>query len=130
MTFPKLSGFIYFSKTFPGLEIAVLKFHDFSRFFMTRTLKLGQSVASSQLHTCRISNQPHPLIKLPSSPSVPSRRPKYPNFSPAILQHALLIQSPHTFSKQSIPHSYQHSHTSSTHLSLQASSPLHSSRLE
>ncbi len=39
MTFPKLSGFIYFSKTFPGLEIAVLKFHDFSRFFMTvRTL--------------------------------------------------------------------------------------------
>ncbi len=39
MTFPKLSGFIHFSKTFPGLEIAVLKFHDFSRFFMTvRTL--------------------------------------------------------------------------------------------
>ncbi len=35
MTFPKLSGFIYFSKTFLGLEIAVLKFHDFSRFFMT-----------------------------------------------------------------------------------------------
>ncbi len=39
MTFPKFSGFIYFSKTFPGLEIAVLKFHDFSMFFMTvRTL--------------------------------------------------------------------------------------------
>ncbi len=39
MTFPKLSGFIHFSKTFPGLENAVLKFHDFSRFFMTvRTL--------------------------------------------------------------------------------------------
>ncbi len=39
MTFPKLSGFIHFSKTFPGLEIVVLKFHDFSRFFMTvRTL--------------------------------------------------------------------------------------------
>ncbi len=35
MTFPKLSGFIHFSKTFPGLENAVLKFHDFSRFFMT-----------------------------------------------------------------------------------------------
>jgi len=28
-------------------------------------------------------------------------------------QHALLIQSPHTFSKQSLLHSYQHSHTSS-----------------
>ncbi len=41
MTFPKLSGFIHFSKTFPGLENAVLKFHDFSRFFMTvRTLYL------------------------------------------------------------------------------------------
>ncbi len=40
MTFPKLSGFIHFSKTFPGLENAVLKFHDFSRFFMTvRTLE-------------------------------------------------------------------------------------------
>ncbi len=36
---------------------------------------------------------------------------------------------PHTFSKQSLPHSYQHSHTLSTHLSSQASSPLHSSRL-
>ncbi len=30
---------------------------------------------------------------------------------------------------QSLPHSYQHSHTLSTHLSSQASSPLHSSRL-
>ncbi len=61
--------------------------------------KLGQSVASSQLHTRRNSNQPVLLLKkLPSSPSVPSRRPKYPNFSsPATLQHALLIQSPHTF---------------------------------
>ncbi len=28
--------------------------------------------------------------------------------------------SPHTFSKQSLPHSYQHSHTLSTHLSSQA----------
>ncbi len=61
---------------------------------MTLTLssqtKLGQSAARSQLHTCRISNQPHPLIQLPSSPYVPSRRPKYTNFSsPAILQHVL-----------------------------------------
>ncbi len=36
---------------------------------------------------------------------------------------------PRTFSKLSLPHSYQHSHTSSTHLSSHASSPLHSSRL-
>ncbi len=44
MTFPKLSGFIHFSKTFPGLENAVLKFHDFSRFFMTvRTLPVGET---------------------------------------------------------------------------------------
>ncbi len=43
MTFPKLSGFIHFSKTFPGLEIVVLKFHDFSRFFMTvRTLHIAR----------------------------------------------------------------------------------------
>ncbi len=72
-------------------------------------------VTSSQLHTHRTSNQPHPLLKLPSSPSVPSPRWKYPNFSsPAILQHVLLTQSPLTFSKQSLPHSYRHSHTLST----------------
>ncbi len=92
--------------------------------------KLKQSVVSFHLHSHRTPNQLDPLLKLPSSPSVPSLRRKYPSFSsPAILQHVLLIQSPHTFSKQSLPHSYQHSHTSSTHLSSQASSPLHSSRL-
>ncbi len=41
----------------------------------------SQSVASSKLHTCRNSNQPHLLLKLPSSPSVHSLRQKYPNFS-------------------------------------------------
>ncbi len=35
MTFPKLSGFIYFSKTIQGLEISVLKLNDFSRYIMT-----------------------------------------------------------------------------------------------
>ncbi len=86
--------------------------------------KLEQSVTSSHLHTHRTSNQPHPLLKLPSSPSVPSPSRKYPNFSsPAILQHVLLTQSPLTFSKQSLPHSYRHSHTLSTHLSTLASSP-------
>ncbi len=50
MTFPKLSGFIHFSKTFPGLENAVLKFHDFSRFFMTvRTLKIIRQYCAPSL---------------------------------------------------------------------------------
>ncbi len=98
---------------------------DFATFFTNKTRSI-----SSQFHTCRNSNQPHLLLKLPSSHSVPSLRQKYPNFSsPATLQHTLLIQSPHTFSMQSLLHSYQHAHTSSTHLSLQAPSPLHSSRL-
>ncbi len=79
--------------------------------------KLEQSVTSSHLHTHRTSNQPHPLLRLPSSPSVPSPRRKYPNFSsPAILQHVLLTQSPLTFSKQSLPHSYG-THTHYQHIS-------------
>ncbi len=53
--------------------------------------KLEQSVVSSHLRTHRTSYQPHPLLKLPSSPSVPSLRQKYPNISsPAILQHRTL----------------------------------------
>ncbi len=60
---------------------------DFATFSQT---KLEQSVVSFHLHTHRTSNQPHPLLKLPSSPSVPSLRRKYANFSsPAILQHVL-----------------------------------------
>ncbi len=58
---------------------------DFGTFLQT---KLEQSVVSFHLNTHRTLNQPHPLLKLPSSPSVPSLRRKYPNFSsPAILQH-------------------------------------------
>jgi len=39
MTFPKLLWFEFFSMTFPGLGMTILKFHDFSRFSMTvRTL--------------------------------------------------------------------------------------------
>ncbi len=60
---------------------------DFATFLQT---KLEQTVISSHLHTHRTSNQSHPLLKLPSSPSVSSLRRKYPNFSsPAILQHVL-----------------------------------------
>ncbi len=52
--------------------------------------KLKQSVVSFHLHSHRTSNQLDPLLKLPSSPSVPSLRRRYPNFSsPAILQHVL-----------------------------------------
>ncbi len=44
----------------------------------------------NHLHSHRTPNQLDPLLKLPSSPSVPSLRRKYPNFSsPAILQHVL-----------------------------------------
>ncbi len=45
---------------------------DFATFFTNKT-----SSISSQFHTCRNSNQTHLLLKLPSSPSVPSQRQKY-----------------------------------------------------
>ncbi len=80
--------------------------------------KLGQSVASSQLHKRRNSNQPHLLLKLPSSPSVPSLRQKYPNSSsPAILQHALLIQSPHTIALSNLSFTLTSTHTHHQHIS-------------
>ncbi len=60
---------------------------DFAIFLQT---KLKQSVVSFHLHSHRTANQLDPLLKLLSSPSVPSLRRKYPNFSsPAILQHVL-----------------------------------------
>ncbi len=56
---------------------------DFATFLQT---KLKQSEVSFHLHSHRTSNQRDPLLKLPSSPSVPSLRRKYPSFSsPAIL---------------------------------------------
>ncbi len=62
---------------------------DFAFFFLQTKLK--QSVVSFHLHSYRTPNQLDPLLKLPSSPSVPSLRRKYPNFSsPAILQHVEL----------------------------------------
>ncbi len=92
---------------------------DFATFSQT---KLEQSVVSFHLHTHKTSNQLHPLLKLPSSPSVPSLRRKYPNFflssHPRTCPLDLsLAPSPSNLSL----HSYQHSHTSSTHLSSQAS---------
>ncbi len=115
---------IWHSQSLQNIQLSPLSpAIDFATFF---TNKLAQSVASSQLHKCRNSNQPHLLLKLPPcllSPEVSKLS------SPAILQHALLIQSPHTFSNLYLLHTYQHSHISSTHLSLQAPSPMHSSRL-
>ncbi len=77
---------------------------DFATFSQT---KLEQSIVSFHLHTHRTSNQPHPLLKFPSSPSVPSRRRKYLNFSSSAILQLIL---------QSLPHSYQHSHFINTSL--------------
>jgi len=35
MTFPKFWGFLFYPGLFPGLEINIYKFQDFSRFSMT-----------------------------------------------------------------------------------------------
>ncbi len=96
---------------------------DFATFF---TNKLAQSVASSQLHKCRNSNQPHLLLKLPPcllSPEVSKLLfSSYPTTCP-------LDPIPSHLLKSISPSHLQHSHISSTHLSLQAPSPMHSSRL-
>ena len=53
MTFPKLLGWIYFSKTFPGLENDIFKFHDFSGFFQTvRTLNLCENQGLIETKDC------------------------------------------------------------------------------
>ncbi len=59
---------------------------DFATFFTDKIRTI-----SSQFSPPLTQNfQPHPLLNLPSSPSVPSLRQKYPNFSsPAILQHVI-----------------------------------------
>jgi len=44
LTFPKVLWFTFFSMTFPGLEMTILKLHDFSRFSMSvRTLYILSS---------------------------------------------------------------------------------------
>ncbi len=55
----------------PAPPTSCLTADDFATFFTNKT---RGSVASSQLHTRMNSNQLHLLIKLPSSPSVPSQR--------------------------------------------------------
>ncbi len=61
---------------------------DFATFFTEKPRTISSQF--SPPHTDRTSYQPHPLLKLPSFPSVPSLSWKYPNFSTlAILQLVL-----------------------------------------
>ncbi len=64
-----------------------------------------------------------------SPPHTQDLQPTTSTAQTTILQHVLLTQSPLTFSKQSLPHAYRHSHTLSTYLSALSSSPQRSSRL-
>ncbi len=100
---------------------------DFATFFTDKTRTIGNSsqlhntghptnhIHCSNSHLLRLS--PHRGGSIQTSPLQPS------------YNMSLLTQSPLTFSKQSLPHSYRHSHTLSTHLSALASSPQRSSRL-
>lgn len=81
MTFPKCSGFIYFSKTSPGLEIAILQFHDFSSFFMTAwtlqhlhwILHSGDAMNEQRVIFCWRSNCPYLFNVQPQvAPSLPN----------------------------------------------------------
>lgn len=62
MTFPKLSGFIYFSKTAPGLEIAILEFHD-PGFSMTLLSFINEPCFNIFLWICAGFNAYHPINK-------------------------------------------------------------------
>ncbi len=90
---------------------------DFATFLQT---KLKQSVVSFHLHSHRTPNQLDPLLKLPSSSSVPSLRRNYPNFSspanmssrpnplapsPSYLSHTLT--STHTHYQHISPHRHR-----------------------
>ncbi len=60
---------------------------DFATFFTNKTKTISSQFSPPLTQD---PNQLDPLLKLPSSPSVPSLRRKYQNFSsPAILQHVL-----------------------------------------
>ncbi len=65
-----------FYKTFPGLEIAVLKFHSFSRFFMT----VYEPYKSNAFIWCTLS-----ITKDWSSPSSNHMPDPLPHFIPAPL---------------------------------------------
>ncbi len=100
---------------------------DFATFFTNETRSISSQVSAPHMQELKPTTS---TAKTPLFAFCPFTEAEVSNFSsPATLQHALLIKSPHTFSKQSLLHSYQQSHTSSTYLSLQAPAQLHSSRL-
>ncbi len=76
--------------------------------------KLEQSVVSFHLHSHRTPNQPHPLLKLPSSSSVPSLRRKYPNFSSPDMSSR---PNPLTPSSSKLSHTLTSTHTHYQHIS-------------
>ncbi len=84
--------------------------------FFSQT-KLEQSITSSHLHTHRTSNQPHPLLKLPSSPSVPSPRRKYPNFSSQPSYNMSSWPNPLSPSPSNLSHTLTGTHTHYQHIS-------------
>ncbi len=84
--------------------------------FFTNKTKTISSQFFTSTHTGP-PNQLDPLLKLPYSPSVPSLRRKYPNFSsPAILQLSSRPYPLHPSSKQS-PCTLTSTHTPYQHIS-------------
>ncbi len=77
---------------------------------------LLQSVVSFHLHSHMTSNQLDPLLKLPSSPSVPSLRRKYPNFSPASYNMSSR-PNPLAPSPSNLSHTLTSTHTHYQHIS-------------
>ncbi len=83
---------------------------DFATFFTNKTKTISSQFSPPLIQD---PQQDPPLLKLPSSPSVPYLRRKYPNFSS--------LQPSYNMSSRSYPltpltHSYQHSHTINTSL--------------
>ncbi len=99
---------------------------DFATFFTDKTRTIGNQFSTPHTQDLQPTTS---TAQTPIFSFCPLTEAEVSNFSsPAILQHVLLTQSPLTFSKQSLPHSYRHSPTLSTHLSALASSPQRSSR--
>ncbi len=79
--------------------------------------KLKQLVVSFNLHTHRTSNQLDPLLKLPSSPSVPSLRRKYANFSSQPSYNMSSRPNPLAPSPSNRSHTLTSTHTHYQHIS-------------
>ncbi len=77
--------------------------------------KLEQSVVSFHLHSHRTSNKQHPLLKLPSSPSVPSLRRKYPSIQPSYNMSSR--PNPLAPSPSYLSHTLTSTHTHHQHIS-------------